>query len=134
MVNRTCDSNSVPPNKEIEAQRRAYSDSLAFSVANASLESTLKELSVWYKDGFIWITARRETSKSGVYLDWSNETELEVILTHEIGHVFGNGYIAGTVMDQDIARYLLRKRAEVGDRATWQETLDRLTKIDYFAF
>lgn len=54
--------------------------------------------------GFIWVS-RHEGIRKG-FPDWNREGRLLAILLHEIGHVFGNDHVPGTVMTDGINRLL----------------------------
>jgi hypothetical protein len=58
--------------------------------------------------GFIWIAASGSVDKIPQIPSWSNSTldALRALVLHELGHVFGNGHVDGTVMTEKIGLYL----------------------------
>jgi hypothetical protein len=48
--------------------------------------------------GFVWISPHGSIAPNDPYPDWKDPKNLRAIVLHELGHVFGNGHIPGTIM------------------------------------
>ncbi|MGZ3695701.1 MAG: hypothetical protein ACXWQO_16455 [Bdellovibrionota bacterium] len=102
-------------NDQIKKARRSYADPAAFAY---KLETN--EDRSWSK-GIVWIAPIKSS------LPVSAATAFNGILLHELGHIFGNGHVAGTIMDpQQIYDVLSNK---VTDSYGGKATL-RMTEID----
>ena len=80
-------------NTEIERNLRRYTDPISF-VARQSYN-----LRTGWGKGFVWINA---TGFGGQ--PWLSTEQLDPILLHEIGHIFGVGHIPETIMSEQIVR------------------------------
>lgn len=58
--------------------------------------------------GFIWLAAHGSIPDrfGRTYPDWTRPDDFEGIVLHELGHVFGNSHLKGTIMDEHIAQAL----------------------------
>lgn len=94
-------------NPEIDARKRKYDFPFAFSELNESYGLHHGQ-AAWSK-GFIWIANPKSVDPSRSVPLWTNygSAPLEMVLLHEMGHVFGNEHIAGTIMDPKIGQKLL---------------------------
>lgn len=54
--------------------------------------------------GFIWV-AKQGAIRAG-FPDWRLEGRLHAVLMHEIGHVYGNEHVPGTIMTAEISELL----------------------------
>jgi hypothetical protein len=115
----------------IEHEKKRYFDPLAFALSGRPTRKHIDQRGNWYGNGFIWVALNRHG------LNMSEEyfaLETEVLIMHELGHIFGNGYVAGTVMDQNIGRFLNNLR--IGRFFRWNDAkrdlqiLKRLMEID----
>ncbi len=63
--------------------------------------------------GLIWFadpgTGVFRFGKADHAIDWSQPGILENALLHEVGHIFGNDHVRGTVMDEDLIPQLMRQ-------------------------
>ncbi|MBT4760707.1 MAG: hypothetical protein HOO06_03320 [Bdellovibrionaceae bacterium] len=73
-------------NDLVEKHRKRYIEPVAFAAKT--------EFAKWSR-GFVWLSPVG-TAKWPV--DWKNPTQLQGILLHEIGHVFGNPHVENTIM------------------------------------
>jgi hypothetical protein len=57
-----------------------------------------------YSKGFVWIFDPQDTidTSDDHNYNWSNTQILEAMLTHEIGHIMGNGHLNNTIMQEDL--------------------------------
>ena len=65
--------------------------------------------------GMIWLAPPRDYRiEDGrvAHLDWQDPLDLPAVLNHEIGQIFGIGYVPGTIMDQDAVRHYLSEKVE----------------------
>ncbi|MBC7692196.1 MAG: hypothetical protein H7222_10535 [Methylotenera sp.] len=58
--------------------------------------------------GFIWIAPPNSVDAVAKIPKWDQSTRpaLQGLILHELGHVFGNGHVDGTVMTEKIGQYL----------------------------
>lgn len=115
----------------IEQEKKRYFDPLAFALSGRATRDHTDPRGNWYGNGFIWFASNRTgANTSNEYF----ELETEVLVMHELGHIFGNGYVAGTVMDQNIVRFLNDFRNghyyKFKDPKRDLQTLSRLREID----
>ena len=66
------------------------------------------DLKTGWGKGFIWIasagTISKEYESPGSYPVWTSRNKLlQALITHELGHVFGNGHAGGTIMDKQLS-------------------------------
>lgn len=59
----------------------------------------------WGK-GWIWFSLSGVVDVNSKFPDWSSDTVFQSILLHEVGHVFGNVHVAGTIMDRELSQKL----------------------------
>jgi len=80
--------------------------------------------------GFIWI-AKAGSLRGGTdfFPNWKREGRLLAILLHEIGHIYGNDHIAGTVMSADIS-----KKLDSQLRGPVLASIDHCRELGYGAF
>jgi hypothetical protein len=58
-----------------------------------------------WRPGYIWISPPKVLA-GGQSLDWNQPGIMQAAITHELGHVFGNPHIAGTIMDDNFVKRL----------------------------
>lgn len=56
--------------------------------------------------GFVWVARAGGVRAEPAFPDWSDDDRLLAILLHELGHVYGNGHVPGTVMSESISQLL----------------------------
>lgn len=92
---------------ETEKAAGAFDKPWAFSVQKEyDAKSRWGKGYMWFADAGIYSSGRKPFSKQP---DWTRSGSLEVLMTHELGHVFGIGHIAGTIMDEGIAKTVVGK-------------------------
>ncbi len=77
----------------------------------ATVQTSFDPFARWGK-GLIWVTSSGtiipdELQKEVVFPDWAQSYNLAGILTHELGHVYGNDHVEGTIMAHEIANAML---------------------------
>ena len=94
-------------NPAIEQARQKYNFPFAFSSLNDIVD--LNHAQTAWSKGFIWIAPPKSINPSASIPLWGNfgGAPLEMVLLHEMGHVFGSEHIAGTIMDGDIGNTLI---------------------------
>ena len=65
----------------------------------------------WTKgSAFVWFANSHTVFPAESFPDWTAKGELSAILLHEVGHIFGNEHVHGTIMDEkigDLVHYAL---------------------------
>jgi hypothetical protein len=93
---------------EVRAPLAKYHDPAAFAH-----RSSYDAAAGWGR-GFIWFTSPRrydlQFEDVSTPFDWRDSGELEAVIMHELGHVFGNRHVDGTVMREDLVNLLLSRR------------------------
>jgi hypothetical protein len=59
----------------------------------------------WSK-GWIWFSSAGAVDSMRGFPNWRDDTTFRTILLHELGHVFGNIHVSGTIMDRETSRRL----------------------------
>jgi|GEM_PF-4485928 len=93
-------------NNDIQARKKKYNFPFGFAELTDLLSMHLHQ-APWSK-GMIWIAAPESVDPKFQVPLWTNYdgAPLEMLLLHEMGHVFGNQHIDGTVMSADIGQFL----------------------------
>lgn len=99
---------------EIDRARAMHKNPTAFA-----LRTAYDPVAGWGK-GFVWVAPRASVFPEMSFPDWSSSDELQAIVLHEIGHIYGNGHVDGTIMDSDLSMLL----------ANSPTNLARLNRID----
>lgn len=86
-------------NAEIEKARAKYQKPIGLA------EPTSYDRAKGWGRGFIWIA--HEKSIEPWLPNWQTKNALQGVLLHEIGHVYGVGHIAGTIMSDDYTSLLI---------------------------
>ena len=81
-------------NTEITAAKKHYNDPVAMA------ELTRFDRQAAWGRGFVWVASEKSLNDS--YPNWHNGKSLTTILLHEIGHVYGNSHVSGTIMTENI--------------------------------
>ena len=84
-----------------------YKDKLASKVA-VSIRTAFDVAHSWSK-GFVWVTPQGSLpadSLGQTYPNWIKSFNLNGILLHEMGHIYGNEHVGGTIMAKDISMWL----------------------------
>lgn len=83
---------------EVEAHKTFFVNPAAFAARTAY------DLDKGWSDGFIWVSGTKDylLDSGAVVIDWTKPGSLDAILLHELGHVFGNGHVSGTIMEEAI--------------------------------
>ncbi|RZA03388.1 MAG: hypothetical protein EOP11_16110 [Proteobacteria bacterium] len=87
---------------QVEKASDEFTNPLGFARRTAYDEKAL-----WGK-GLIWVAPPAAFAKDK--LDWSQDDRLLGILLHEIGHAYGCGHVAGTIMRENLSDDLLDAR------------------------
>lgn len=79
--------------------------------------------------GFIWIAPNGSIDATKSIPKWGLDTReaLAGLILHEIGHVFGNGHVDGTVMTEKIGKYL---EEDTNPAQPFRKNLAYYSKID----
>lgn len=91
----------------VEKLKKGYMNPIAFS------EKTTYDEFKGRGKGVLWVTAPRKFGYTK--LDWTDLTKFRAILLHEVGHVFGNSHISGTIMDDHLGYRVLGQGGPSGD-------------------
>lgn len=83
---------------EVEAAKKQYFMPVGFA------QKTSYDNNTGWGKGFIWMAAKG-TIGSGTFPDWHWDSFRGVLL-HELGHVIGCEHVGGTVMREDILKYI----------------------------
>jgi hypothetical protein len=78
----------------------------------------------WGK-GWIWFSLPGAVDKPAQFPDWTIDNTFQSILLHEIGHVFGNVHINGTIMDRELSQKLKDRALKV----EWQGKIDNTKEL-----
>jgi hypothetical protein len=70
-----------------------------------SFRQSFDSKSGWGK-GWIWFSMPSVVDPSQRFPNWTDDTVFDSILLHEIGHVFGNPHVSGTIMDHALSQKL----------------------------
>jgi hypothetical protein len=83
----------------------------------------------WGK-GFIWI-AGEGARKPGEdrFPDWTLRDTLLAMILHELGHVYGNEHVAGTIMTSDINRLLTDSEYPADNQYRRRRTIDHAREL-----
>jgi hypothetical protein len=117
-------------NQQVEAEKKRYHNPTAF-VARTSFHKKMK----WAK-GFVWIASHKSLDTgfgTGFFPDWQRPNNLQAILLHEIGHIYGCDHVSGTIMTAEIGDLL-------GSNDSWKsvkESIDNsreLYRCDHCAY
>ncbi len=82
-------------NETVRAAKGQFNNPTAF------IQRTSFDPAVALEKGFVWVS-RHGGVKSG-FPDWKQDGRLLTILEHELGHVYGNDHVPGTVMAENIS-------------------------------
>lgn len=90
--------------EEVTAAQSKFTRAVSFAIKNRT------DLKSNWAQGFIWVAPQGslgwDTNTERPFPDWSMSFNIEGILLHELGHIFGNSHVPGTIMDENIARYI----------------------------
>ncbi len=84
----------------------------------------------WSK-GLIWIGRDFKTPHTNHGNIWHRESNLYMILLHEIGHTFGNPHKANTIMKKNIVNDLIWWQRDDSDDDYYDELVKKQRKIDH---
>lgn len=115
---------------EVEQYKAKLSNPLAFA------QKTQAMVTDFWSKGFVWFaesaTYPNDAGTAPTVIDWSAPNELEGMLIHEIGHIFGNPHHSGTIMREDIAIKLINRRRLAADAHIAVPVDPFLTRIDNY--
>jgi hypothetical protein len=118
-------------NDDINVRRKRYNFPFGFAELVNSVPMHAHQ-EAWSK-GLIWIAKPQSIDPKFKIPSWDNfeGAPLEMLLTHEMGHVFGNQHIDGTIMSADIGQFLATK-TDITKRDTRFNQFDPLNlQIDH---
>jgi hypothetical protein len=84
-------------NEETEIFKQRYENPTAF-VARTSYDSTTG----WGK-GFAWFAPKASVNPDKKFPNWTDPMQLNAMILHEVGHIFGCGHSEGTIMMANIS-------------------------------
>ena len=93
-------------NEKVNRAMAQFFNPVAFAV------KTHYDMKSGWGKGFIWVASRGSVSVANGstaqdFPDWQTPYNLEGIILHETGHIFGNGHIPFTIMDKDFVHRLM---------------------------
>jgi hypothetical protein len=89
-------------------QTNEVTDALKYYVNPLSIaQRTDYDVKTGWGKGFIWFRSPANADLNK-FPDLRNQDVLEIMLTHEIGHVLGNAHRDGTIMSESIVRLIMR--------------------------
>ncbi len=114
----------VEPEK-VKAEKKNYLTPVAFT------KKEIYDIAHHWSKGYLWVAKgmsipiddERNTPKMGP--DWTSFTRLQSILTHELGHLYGNDHISNTIMDDYVPKMVLNSPNES------IESTPRMLEIDH---
>lgn len=113
-------------NDAVLKSKAEFYDPLAFAQRNSF------DYRKGWSQGFIWVSP----SELGGFPDWNVPHLLEIVLLHEVGHIFGNAHTPLTIMDEGLSKLLKEKLSDSSFKrkaAAQQEIeLSSLNRIDQF--
>jgi len=90
--------------KQVTEYVKKYSRPVSFAV-----RTSYDAVQLWGK-GFVWIAPQEFLGYDHMagkrFPDWSVPDTVEGALLHEVGHIYGNAHVSGTIMDEEFARGL----------------------------
>jgi len=92
-----------------------------------------------YSKGFVWVFDPQDTidTSDDHNYNWSNTQILEAMLTHEIGHIMGNGHLNNTIMQEDLewvfkwSQFQIDSNTSVGVKEMILNSRKYLKQIDH---
>jgi len=106
LVEKVCDGNEDlrfkfgTEDAEVKREKVKFERPTAFSH-----RVSFDQVSGWGK-GWVWFSLPGSANSSGSFPVWSDDVTFQSVLLHELGHVFGNLHISGTVMDRSLSQKL----------------------------
>lgn len=90
-------------NTEVKKGKLKYFRPFGFS----ELQSDTPPVQPLWGKGYVWIASHMKNEWGSDIPIWPSKLEsLSALLLHEVGHIFGNGHVDGTVMTGKIGQYL----------------------------
>jgi hypothetical protein len=124
-------------NSEVNAATAKYNNPVALAVR------TQYDLETGWGRGFIWVAPPgsikgREINEVVPFPNWTHEGNLEGIILHELGHVFGCEHVPYTIMDELMYQRLHRDytavtangQTTISYKPVTKERIESLTSID----
>jgi len=97
-------------NEEVRKYASQHTNPIAFAVR------TSYDMNSGRGKGFIWIAPAGALVSSERFPDWERPGQLDGVLLHEVGHVFGCDHVEGTIMAADLIGSLRTQRDRYVDR------------------
>ena len=113
-------------NRQINEDKKRYQNPVAF--AKREIYNSTK---AWGR-GYVWLasesTVHQASAEEWNYPNWKTTRELNAVLLHEIGHIYGNGHISGTIMDEAYSSRISvhQGRGKIG---AWAERIDDFASL-----
>lgn len=102
-------------NPEIEKSKALYDNPSAFAHRSSFNAET------GWGSGYVWVAPSKSVDPNQQFPDWNSPYALHGILLHEIGHVYGNQHIEGTIMSAKVSD-LIKYAQEKPSTAYWLMT------------
>lgn len=90
-----------------------------------------KESTHWDQGVIFFRTSKNPTIQGSYHIpQWRENKTFELLLTHELGHLFGIDHVAGTIMREDFALEIMSISKQWTDRPALKAKIKELSSID----
>lgn len=91
-------------NPQIEQEKKHFESPMAFTKQVSASGDTMN----WWSKGFVWVQSEDKIISEKPF-SWNKNgyDRLHTIVSHEIGHIYGNRHVPGTIMRADVANAII---------------------------